>query len=167
MKSVDKFLFAVVGAVLVLVVIAFAVILRRPPPAFKSEDTTAGVAHNYLLALQQKDYARAYTYLSPSLKGYPKSMEQFVRDIRNYSYSFPLDDNSITLEIESTSPIAIGTEAEQVSVRETRFYQGGIFGSNQYSNVFDMDLQREGGAWKIITSERYFARCWSDTAGCK
>ncbi len=167
MKSVDKYLVLIVSALVLLVVIAFASVLRRPPPSFRPETTAAGVAHNYLLALQQKDYIRAYACLSPSLKGYPKSVEQFVGDIRAHPYDFPLDDESVTLEVQASSPIGLGTAAEQVSVQETHFYPGGIFGSGQSSSVFRIDLQPEGGTWKILTSGQYFTRCWAEAAGCK
>lgn len=167
MKAGDRFLIAIVGGVLIVVVVAFVVVLRRPAPTFAEENTAEGVVHNYLLALRQQDYVRAYSYLSPSLKGYPNSVEAFVENIQSNKYNFSLDDDSDTLEIESSRRLGIATETIEVSVRETRYYGGGIFGSNQYSNVFEMELQRENGAWKIATSDRYFIRCWMDKAGCK
>jgi len=77
MKNTDKFLVGIVVGVVVLVATAFAVALLRPKPTYQLEDTPKGVAHNYLLALQQEDYKRAYGYLSPTIEGYPTSAEAF------------------------------------------------------------------------------------------
>ncbi|MDE3088699.1 MAG: hypothetical protein KGJ80_04875 [Chloroflexota bacterium] len=168
MKVVDKSLIAIVVGVLLLVAVAFVAVLRRAPPTYEAENSAANVAHNYLFALQQRDYARAYGYLSPSLKGHPTSVEQFAEDIRNNGYSFSLTtDDSIALEIESSRPLGVPAGTEAVLVRETRFSTGGLFGNSQYSSTFEMQLQREDGAWKIVASEQYFLRCWTDKAGCK
>ena len=55
MKSPDKFLIGIIIAVVVLLAVVFGVILSRPAVEYQSEDTPAGVAHNYLLALQDED----------------------------------------------------------------------------------------------------------------
>ncbi len=70
MKGTDKFLVGIVAGVLFIVIAAVVVVVRRPPPSYKEENTAEGTAHNYLLALQQQDYSRAYTYISFSLQGY-------------------------------------------------------------------------------------------------
>jgi len=167
MKADDKFLVAIVGGILLVVAVTFVAVLRRPPPTFTEENTAASVAHNYLLALRQQDYVRAYGYLSPSLKGYPSSAEAFVENIRSHKYSVAVDDDSVTLEIDSSRRLGMVIETEAVSVRETHFYGGGLLNSNQYSSSFEMELQRENGAWKIISSDRYFIQCWTDKTGCK
>src|SRR5262245_57084040 len=116
MKSTDKFLIGIVIGVIVLIGIAFAVVLLRPQPTYQAEDTPEGVAHNYLLALQQEDYARAYNYLSPSLEGYPASADEFKEDIDRQGWQFhELADGSTTLAIESSHQT--GEQAE-VSVQE-------------------------------------------------
>ena len=81
MKSTDRFLIGIVIGVVVLVIAAFGVAFLGPKPAYQSDDTPEGVAHNYLLAIQREDYARAYGYLSPDLRGYPASDEQFIEDM--------------------------------------------------------------------------------------
>ena len=164
MKSTDKFLIGIVGGVILLIVVAFAVAFLRPKSTYLPDDTPEGVAHNYLFALQQKDYARAYGYLSLTISGYPKSAEVFADDVNDYSWYF--GEASNTLQVESSS---ITGDRAVVSVRETVFHEGGLFNSNQYANTFEMTLQRDpkSGAWKIVESDSYWAWCWSNRGGCR
>jgi hypothetical protein len=164
MKSTDKFLIGIVVGIILLVGVAFAVALWRPKPTYQPEDTPEGIAHNYLFALQQKDYARAYSYLSPALEGYPASTEKFTDDLNEYAWQIRnLDDEATTLSVEKAD---ITGDRAVVSVNETRFYQGGLFDSNQYTTPFAMTLHRENGVWKIIASDSYWASCWDDEKGC-
>ena len=163
MKSTDKFLVGIVAGIVLLIIVAFVVTLARPEPTYQAEDTPEGVAHNYLLALQQEDYERAYGYLSPTLEGYPVSAEEFARDVRDHSWSFRLDED-ITLAVESSR--VIGNRAV-VDVRESRFYDGDLFDSSQSTTVFEMELQLEDGEWKIVHSNCYFAWCWMSDEGCR
>ena len=41
-----------------------------------------------------------------------------------------------------------------------------VSASSQYSNTFEMRLQLENGAWKIIASDSYWVWCWDDEEGC-
>ena len=58
MKNTDKFLIGIVVSIILLVVIVFAVVLTRPEPAYQTDDTASGVAHNYLLAIQREEFER-------------------------------------------------------------------------------------------------------------
>ncbi len=166
MKNTDKFLTGIVIGVVLLVGAAFAVALMRPKPVYRSEESPDGVAHNYLLALQQRDYDRAYTLLSPAIKSYPASAEAFAGDIqnKNNSWNFRLDDTSTTLAVDSAR---ITGDQATVTVRETHFNQGGLFDSNQYTNTFEMRVRREDGVWRITGSDAYWAYCWDDPLGCR
>lgn len=161
MKSTDKLLVAIVAGIILLVVAAFAVTLTRPEPTYRAEDTPEGVAHNYLLALQKKDLARAYTYLSPTLEGYPDSAETFAAEVQDSSWRFRVDVDT-TLAVESAQ--ITGGHAV-VDVRETRFYGGDLFDSNQDIDIFEIELQFESGEWKIVDADYYFSPCWVDSEG--
>jgi hypothetical protein len=165
MKDTDKFLIGIVVGVLLLVGVALALVWLHPKPTYRAEDTPEGVAYNYLLALQEKDYTRAYGYLLPTLKGYPASVDVFTANIRSNKWSFALDDNSVTLAIQSVR--LISADKADVSVKETHFYEGGFLFGYQYASTFQMELQRQDGAWKIVASDRYFASCWNQKDGCK
>jgi len=163
MKKTDKFLTGIVGGVILLVVISFTIAIFRPEPSYLIDDTAKGVAHNYLLSLRQKDYDRAYSYLSPGLTNYPPSLEDFIDDIESYSWNFRLKDTTRTLEIDSTR---IQGDRAWITVREIQFDQNGLFDSSQQARTFEMRLEQIEGEWKIIYSQYYWARCWDDTRQC-
>jgi len=165
MKQTDKVLVGIVSGIVLLVVVAFAVALLRPEQTYQSEGTPEGVAFNYLFALRQGEYERAYGYLSPSIKGYPRDSEIFANQVRDNSWSFNLDNASTTVEVESAK---VSGKRADVEIRETRFYEGGLFDSSQYTSFFTMTLrQDESGAWKIGQSDSYWFYCWSDpNEGC-
>lgn len=162
MKTTDKVLIGIVGGIILLIAAAFLVTLNRAEQNYQDEDTPEGVAHNYLLALQKEDYGRAYGYLSPTLKGRPRSQERFSQHVQRYSWNFRLEA-STTLAVESTK--LIGDNAT-VTVRETQFRGGGLFDSGQSTFTFDMKLRLNNGEWKIVHSTYYFAPCWEDAKGC-
>ena len=164
MKNTDKFLIGIIIGAVLLVGVALAVAFMRPKPSYQPEDTPEGVAHNYLFALQQGDYQRAYGYLSPTLAGYPTSADKFATDLDKYAWQLKdLNKGSVALAIESTHA---SDDRAEVSVKETRFYQGGLFDSNEYSNTFQVTLHRQDGRWRITASDSYWASCWDSKAGC-
>lgn len=166
MKSTDKFLLGIVIAAIVLVAAAFAVVLTRPKPAYQAEDTPEGVVHNYLLALREDDYERAYGYLLPTIEGYPESARAFEEDIQNSNWAFGPDDTSTAVEVVSAR---LGANTAVVTVRETSFHQGGLFDSSQYARTFDMQLRRDprSGAWRISQADSYWSWCWNREGGCR
>jgi hypothetical protein len=167
MKKTDKLLIGIVLGIVLLVVVAFGVALTKPKPTYQAEDKPEGVAFNYLFALQQNDYERAYGYLSPTIKGYPETLEEFTDQIRDYSWNFRgMDNSSTTLEVDS---VDVKGQRADVGIRETQFYEGDLFNSGQYSYIFNMTLrQDENAQWKIVESDSYWVYCWNDSqaGGC-
>jgi hypothetical protein len=167
MKKTDKILIGIVGGIIVLVAVAFVVALNKPAPTYQAEGTPEGVAFNYLFALKQKDYERAYGYISPGLKGRPKNVEKFIDDVRDNTWQFNgLDDSSITLEVDSVE--MIGSRAD-VRIIETHFYEGDLFSSGSYTNNFVITLRPDAaGNWKIEDANDYWNPCWDEPASyCK
>ena len=164
MKKPDTFLIGIVAGVVLLVVVTFAVALLRPKASYQAEDTPEGVAFNYLFALQQDDYERAYSYLSPTISGYPYSVSAFMSDINDHSWTFRLDSSSTTLDVDS---VKVTGNTAIVKIMETRFYEGGLFDSSEYTNFFDMTLRRNAnGDWKITEADDYWLYCWNTGKGC-
>jgi len=166
MKKTDKLLLGIVVGIVLLVLVTFVVALNKPKPTYQPEDTPDGVAFNYLFALQQKDYERAYEYLSASVRGRPRDANAFADDIQDHSWIFRnLESSSTTLEVDSFN---VNGKRADVKIRETRFYEGDLFNSNQYSNLFNMTLrQNDDGEWKIEDADDYWVWCWDDIGGCK
>ena len=165
MKGTDRFLIAIVAGIVLLVVAVLALALLRPnQPSYQPDDMPEGAAYNYLLALELEEYERAYGYLSPTLPGYPDDLDAFERNVEGSRWSFGYHDDEVSLAVESAD--ASGDRA-RVVVRRTTFNRGGLFDSGQYSSTFEMTLRREGAAWKVTSSERYWVSCWDWQDGCK
>jgi hypothetical protein len=163
MKGTDKFLITIVVGVIILAVSAIVVTLNRPDATYQPEDTPGGVTHNYLLAIRNEDYERAYSYLSKDLIDYPEDVIEFERDIDNNSYRFRKNTSS-TIEVLSAS---IYREEADVEVRETTFYQGDMFDNGQRTRNFEITLRLTDNEWKIVDGDYYFVYCWNIDDGCR
>jgi hypothetical protein len=63
----DRLLWIILGGTGLLVILAVVLFFSRSDPQeYVSDQTPEGVVRNYLLALQQGDYARAYGYIQES-----------------------------------------------------------------------------------------------------
>jgi type II secretory pathway pseudopilin PulG len=159
----NTLLVVIVAGALLLVVAAFVVARFQSPPTYQADTTPAGVAFNYLLALQQDDFKRAYSYLSPTLKGYPASAEAFATDVDKYPWRFSAR-TATTHVIEGTN---ITDTRARVTVRETTFANRGIFESSTASHTFGMTLHLEDdGSWKITLADEYWVSCWDTPDDC-
>ncbi|MBN1641417.1 MAG: hypothetical protein JXA09_09285 [Anaerolineae bacterium] len=162
MKTTDRFLIGIVAAIAIVVVAALVLTRIRPEPTYRADEGPEGVAHNYLLALEKGDYARAYGYLSPTLDGYPASEGEFAATVLRERWMFRRDEE-VTLAVASH---AIAGDAAAVQVHESRFSGGGLFHTSSYTSRFEIALRLEEGGWKIVESEAYFAPCWLSERGC-
>lgn len=161
MKGQDRFLIGiVVGMVLLVVAVLLVALLGGDRVAYRPDDSPEAAAYNYLLALRQQDYARAYGYLSPTLAHYPASLDQFVYDVRRDSWSLTELQGDVSLAVESVIPAETQTT---VVIAQTTYPTGGLFDSVQYRSTFDVVLREEGGSWKIVQAQRYWYHCWSTT----
>ena len=158
MKSTDKILVAIVGGIILLVAVAFAVTLARPKQGYLPDDTPEGVAQNYLLALLEEDYARAYGYLSPNLVGYPETLEEFILELEKYS-GYRDDYATVTLVLQS---VAARENFATVKLQASQFQARGLFDSSEYTYGISMTLRLIDGQWKIILSTHFFSTCWND-----
>ncbi|MGB1250217.1 MAG: hypothetical protein ACPG8W_06245, partial [Candidatus Promineifilaceae bacterium] len=84
----DRWLLSIMIGTVVLVVIALAIALTRGEKTYIEETSPDGVAHNYLFALEQESYERAYGYLSPELANYPANLDDFQHDMSSSSTRF-------------------------------------------------------------------------------
>ena len=163
MKRTDRFLIGIVVGVVIVIVVTFIITLLKPKPTYQSEDRPEGVAYNYLLALQKGEFERAYGYLSPSLPGCPHDAFEFQEEVEDYSWYFYGIANA-TLAVDD---FKIMGDRASVTIRETSFYEGGLFESSQRMITYEIKLRRENGEWKISDSDHYFVYCWRDEQGCR
>lgn len=156
MKNPDKFLIGIVAGILLLIVVAFVVVLTRPQPEYRNDDSPEAVVHNYLLALRLGDYETARESLSPNLKGYPKNAEAFADDVDENS-RLRFDNRDVTLDAQSA---VIRGNMATVEVLESSFTGGDLFNSGSYNRRFDMKLRQENGEWKLVHGDNYWTTCW-------
>jgi hypothetical protein len=164
MKTNDRFLFGMVIFIVLLLGTTFLIAYTRPQSVYQPEDTPQGVVHNYLLALQNQDYERAYSYLHPKLKGYPKSAEDFARTVTSYSWVFR-DIKSTSFDV--APPVKDYKLIATIVVHELSFKQRGLFDSTETNQDFSVTLQKRQDHWLITKSGRYWVRCWENENGCQ
>ena len=103
MNSTDKFLIGIVAGIVILVVVVFLVVLFRPEPEYREEDSPESVVHNYLLALQKDDFERALSYIATNIKHAPKDSEEFIIDVNGKcSWRFNDLDRDTSLMVVSS-----------------------------------------------------------------
>ncbi len=164
MKSADKFLIAIVAGVILLVMVAFIVVLNQPQPGYQEDHTPEGVIYNYLLALQQEDFARAYGYLSPSLAGYPPTLTQFIGDISANPWQFGLEGDQKAFMVNQA---ALFDHEAVVTVELTQFRSGGLFDNGTYTETSRFTLTRSGEAWRIAGGDySFWWPCWETPENC-
>ena len=156
MQGSNKFLFGLVIGIILLVIVTFSVVMLRPEPTYQDDSTAAGAAHNYLLALQEGDFERAYTYLPADFK-YPTDAEDMANDARQNSWLFETGGDH-TLAVDSVNQKS-DNEAV-VTIRKTIFYNDGLLGSHEESQTFTMQLINEEGEWKVSQADLYWSNCW-------
>jgi hypothetical protein len=138
MKS-DRFLTVILVGIAVIIVAALALFfLRRETVEYGPEDTPAGVAQNYLLALYRQDYDRAYGYLSPRAK---------VTDAATFRQAIQL--NEMSFRDTSVQPLEtqINSDEAILYLQVTRG-GGGLF-SEPYRESSNALLERLDGEWRI------------------
>jgi hypothetical protein len=136
----DKFLIGIVAGIVVLVVVAIAVVLARGQnEAYMADDTPEGVAHNYFLAIQRKEFEKAYGYLSDEIEEKP-TLDEFIASVDS--------QEEAALKLGATT---IDNNRARVEVAITHYYGGGPFDSGRYTSQETAYLrQAANGNWKIF-----------------
>jgi hypothetical protein len=141
----DRFLSGILVGIGILIVIALGVFFtRQRTPVYLSEDAPAGVVHNYVLALLNKDYQKAYGYLA-DLENKPT--------LNEFRQSF-----SIGRLNPETSGIKLGKTqiiGEDATVEISMVYAPSDPFSTGYNNFDSAQLVRQNGAWKISSMPAY------------
>jgi hypothetical protein len=131
----------------IIVLIALSVglfLLRQGQVDYVDESTPAGVAQNYILALQRRDYQRAYGYLA-EMDSKPDSLA-FQESFYGYQET---TIGRVAVEIGETTQ---GEDPETAEVWLAMLHQGdsGLF-QNYYRETGYARLVRQSGAWRITS----------------
>jgi hypothetical protein len=141
----DRFLTGILIGIAVLILVALVLFLtRQDKQTYVSDDTPEGVVHNYVLALLNKDYQKAYAYLA-DLDNKP-SFDQFRQ-------SFAVGKLNA-----SSAGVKIGKAditGEDATVEVDMVYAPNDPFSTGYNNAGSANLVRQNGAWKISSMPTY------------
>jgi hypothetical protein len=141
----DRFLTGILIGIGVLVVVALAVFFtRKDTQAYISDSTPEGVVHNYVLAVLNKDYEKAYGYLADL--EYKPTYEEFRRPFLN-GYVNP---DSTAVDIGETE-----IDGDEASVEVAQIYNSGDPFSSGYRDVQRAILVNQNGAWKLSNMPAY------------
>lgn len=142
----DRFLTGILVGIGVLVVIALAVFfIRRDTQTYISEDVPEGVVHNYVLAILNDDYEKAYGYLA-DLESKP-TFEQF----RDAFVTGVVNPNNSAVDV-GNSEINDDTASVEVAI----IYNPSDPFSTGYRDVQRAILVRQDEAWKLSSMPTYY-----------
>ena len=138
----DRFLLTILIVIVVLAALAVGLFfLRQGQQDYVSEDAPQDVIRNYVLALEGKDFQRAYGYLREG-QGKP-DFERFRQDF----LSRQLDISGTAVRIGETQPSGEDVLVALVVIRSG----GGPFGDVYRESNSAVLAQDEAGDWKIVS----------------
>lgn len=145
----NRILALLVGAVVLLAVLAGVVTGRRTPPDLDPH-TPAGVVQEYLKAVIIGNYPAAARLLSPS-------SGCIASDLAS-AYA----PGSAQIVLDHT---AVNGDHAVVTVDVTEGSRDDPFGSSGFSHTERITVQRDGGVWKITGSPWLLPSCGSPKGG--
>ena len=136
----DRFLIGILIFIIVLVAVALGLFYSRQDiQTYGPEDTPEGVVRNYVIAVQNMDFERAYTYLAT------KDAKPSYDDFRKAFLNRELDTSNAAVQIGSTRTIS---ENEAV-VDITLVYSSNDPFSNSWSDCQRASLVKQEDSWKL------------------
>ncbi|MFH1382253.1 MAG: hypothetical protein ABIH70_05095 [Chloroflexota bacterium] len=146
MKSPNRLLLGLGLAIAALAIIAIGLVLFIPKTvSLLPEDTPEGTVQRFLLAVQEKDYPKAFTYLNLVEAGKTVTYSDWVRDI-----PAPFTSTQSSWKATLGRSTVSGNNAS-VEVLIDTFRPNGPFGSSTYTQQFNFQLTKTGNSW-FITS---------------
>ena len=141
----DRFLLGILVGIAVLIVAALAVFFTRNQQlSYRVEQAPEDVVHNYVLALMNRDFEKAYTYLA--------DLDQ------KPSYEVFRQAFAVGRLTPDQSGIKVGESditGDSASVEVTMVYTPGDPFSSGSENIGSAQLLRQQGAWKISSMPAY------------
>lgn len=149
MKSSNKWLLGFGAALGILVILAVVLVLTMPGSdeiELLPEDTPEGTVQRYVYAFKNKDYERAYGYLSASAiadEGRYDSFEEWSRMFLNRDSGDPW--RAVIGEAEYHDGKAFVTVTIEI------FRPDGLFNDPVSMWSYPFTLEKENDTWKIIS----------------
>jgi hypothetical protein len=142
----DRFLTGILIGIAVLVIVALAVFfMRQGSQSYVSEEAPEGVVHNYVLAVLNDDYEKAYGYLADldNKPTYEQFRDAFIKGVVN--------PNNSAVDI-GNSEISDDTASVEVAL----IYNPSDPFSTGYRDVQRAILIKQNGAWKLSSMPGYY-----------
>lgn len=135
----DRFLMGILGIIAVLVVVAVILFfVRGGEQGYKPDDTPAGVLYNYVVALQQGDYNRAYGYLQEA------EQKPDLAAFRQAFLSNQLDISQVSVRIGE-----VEQKGEEATIAMVLSHNSGEPFGGGWSETASALLISEAGEWKL------------------
>lgn len=142
----DRFLMGILAGIGVLVVLALVVFFaRKDTQTYISDDTPKGVVHNYVVAVLNKDYEKAYGYLADldHKPTYDVFRNAFLQKAVNP------DNSAVDIGDAEISGDTASVEVALVNNPSDPFSTG-------YRDVQHAALVQQNGVWKITAMPTYY-----------
>lgn len=142
----DRFLTGILIGIGVLIIAALAVFFtRQDAQTYVSDDTPEGVVHNYVVAVLNKEYEKAYEYLAelehkPTFDEFRKS---FVTGM--------LNPGNTAVDVGDSDIIG-----DNAYVEVAMIYNPSDPFSSGYRDVQNAILVKQDGAWKLSSMPTYY-----------
>ena len=141
----DRFLLGILIGIGVLILAALIVFFsRQNQQTYGPEDTPNGVVHNYILAVLNGNYQKAYGYLADL--EYKPSYDTFRRSFATGTVN--PSDTGVTIGKTDVTGEDATVEVNTMNTQNDPF-------SSEYNNTGSADLVKQNGGWKILSMTAY------------
>jgi hypothetical protein len=146
MKSPNRLVLGLGIAIAALAVIAIVlVLLTRNSVSLLPENTPQGTVQRFLLAIQNKDYPKAYSYMQLVESSKSVTYDEWLRDIPN---TLPSTQSSWKANLGRTT---VNSNSATVEVIVDTFRPDGPFGNSTFTQLVNFQLTKIGDSWLITT----------------
>jgi hypothetical protein len=141
----DKFLTGILVGIGVLIVLALALFFtRKDSKQYTQDDTPEGIVYNYVLAVFNQDYEKAYTYLA-DLKNKP-TYEEF----RKSFFSGNINPRNAGVDVGT-----VEINGDEAIVNISLVYAPSDPFSSRSENTDRALLVKQNGQWKLSAMPSY------------
>ena len=142
----DRFLMGILIGIGILILAALAVFfIRKDSQTYVPDDVPEGVVHNYVVAILNKEYEKAYGYLA-DLDNKP-TYEQFQKSF----VTGALNPGNSAVDVGRSEITGANATVEVAMI-----YNPSDPFSTGYRDVQNAILVRQDGRWKISSMPAYF-----------
>ena len=142
----DRFLTGILIGIGLLVIIALTVFFtRKDSQTYIGEDTPEGVVHNYVVAILDKDYEKAYGYLADL--DHKPTLDEFRQSFLNGS----VNPNNGAVDVGQSE-----ISNDEASVEVAMIYNPSDPFSSGSRDTQRALLVKQNGAWKISSMPTYY-----------